>query len=253
MVGVCLPFSIFIGLKRRKMDQTNGNVTSCIRCGDKYKCPGCQSEHLVKNGKTKTGKQRYSCKECNKRFIINYSYNAYKPNTNQQIILFTKEGLGIRSTARVLKISVTTLIKRIVSIAQGISQPPIPLGKSYEVDEMRTYIGKKSRLRWIVYALDRETKAVVSFNVGRRTNKTLKRVIKSLELSKARKIYTDKLKNYRYLIAKKLHNTHVHATNHIERHNLSIRTHLKRLNRKTICFSRSLMVLLAVLRIYFWG
>jgi len=235
------------------MNQKNENTTSCIRCGDSYKCPVCKSDHLVKNGKTKAGKQRYSCKECNKRFITNYSYNACKPNTNQQIILFTKEGLGIRSTARVLKISVTTLLKRIVSIAQNIPQPHIPQGKSYEVDEMRTFVGRKSRLRWIVYALDRETRQVVSFNVGKRTNKTLKRVIMSLELSKARKIYTDKLKNYRYLIAKKLHNTCVHSTNHIERHNLSVRTHLKRLNRKTICFSRSLVVLLSILRIYFWG
>jgi len=172
---------------------------------------------------------------------------------NQQIILFTKEGLGIRSTARVLRISVTTLLKRIVSIAANIKQPSIAMGKTYEVDEMRTYIGKKSRLRWIVYALERESKTVVSFNVGRRTNKTLKRVIRSLELANVRKIHTDKLKNYRYLIAKKLHDTHVHSTNHIERHNLSIRTHLKRLNRKTICFSRSLVVLMAVLRIYFWS
>jgi len=131
-------------------------------------------------------------------------------------------------------------------------QPPIAIGKSYEVDEMRTYVGKKSQLCWIVYALDSETKAVVSFNVGRRTNKTLKRVIRSIELSKARRIYTDKLKNYRYLIAKKLHNTCIHSTNYIERHNLSVRTHQKRLNRKTICFSRSQVVLMAVLRIYFW-
>jgi insertion element IS1 protein InsB len=93
---------------------------------------------------------------------------------------------------------------------------------------MRTYIGKRSKLRWIVYALDRERKVVVSFNVGRRTNQTLKRVIKSTELSNARKIHTDKLKNYRYLIIKKLHNTLRHSTNHIERKNLSIRTYLKR-------------------------
>ena len=73
------------------------------------------------------------------------------------------------------------------------------------MDEMRTFIGKKSLLRWIVYAMDRETKEVVSFNVGRRTNKTLKSVIRSLELSDAKRICTDKLKNYRYLIAKKLH------------------------------------------------
>jgi len=53
-------------------------------------------------------------------YITEYSYQAYHPNTNQQIILFTKEGLGIRSTARVLRISVTTLLKRIITIAIGI-------------------------------------------------------------------------------------------------------------------------------------
>ena len=117
---------------------------------------------------------------------------------------------------------------------------------------MRTFIGKKSLLRWIVYALDRETKEVVSFNVGRRTNKTLKRVIRSLELAHARIIYTDKLKNYRYIINRKIHRTTTKCTNHIERMNLTLRTGLKRLNRKTICYSRSLVILMAVLRIYFW-
>ena len=231
----------------------NENKPSCSRFGVSHTCPISKSDKLIKRGKTVTGKQRYCCKECCKRFIIEYTYKAYQSNINQQIILFTKEGLGIHSTARILCISVTTLLKRIVGIAENISQSPIDMGRSYDVDEMRTYFGKKSKLRWIVYALDRESKAVVSFNVGRRTNKTLKRVIKSLELANARKIYTDKLKNYQYLIEKKLHNTQVHCTNHIERHNHSIRTHLKRLNRKTICFSRSLVVLIAVLRIYFWG
>jgi len=75
-------------------------------------------------------------------------------------ILFTKEGLGIRSTARVLKISVTTLLKRIISIAKNKVQPPIVKGKTYEVDEMRTFIGKKSLLRWIVYELDSERKTI---------------------------------------------------------------------------------------------
>ena len=193
------------------------NTFSCIKFGVSHTCPICKSDKLIKSGKTSNGKQRYCCKECSKRFITDYNYNAYRSDTNQQIILFTKEGLGIRSIARVLSISVTTLLKRIICIAASIQQPPIPQGMSYEVDEMRTYIGKKSKLRWIVYALDKETKQVVSFNVGRRTNKTLKRVIKSLELANARKIYTDKLKNYRYLIGKKIHSTRIHCTNHIER------------------------------------
>lgn len=231
----------------------NENDPSCYRFGVSHRCPKCTSIKLIKSGKTATGKQRYCCKECTKRFIVDYTYQAYQATINQQIIIFTKEGLGIRSTARVLHISVTTLLKRIIIIAARIEQPPIGMDRSYEVDEMRIYLGRKSRLRWIVYALERETKKVVSFNVGRRTNKTLKKVIVSLQLAKARRIYTDKLRNYRYLITKNMHNTCIHSTNHIERHNLSLRTHLKRLNRKTICFSRSLAVLMAVLRIYFWG
>jgi IS1 family transposase/transposase-like protein len=229
------------------------NDPLCIRFGDGYKCPACKSHELIKNGKTPTGKQRYGCKICGKRFITDYTYKAYHLSVNNQIIQFTKEGLGIRSTARVLQISTTTLLKRIVSIASNIMKPPIAKGKTYEVDEMRTYIGKKKRLRWIVYAFDRESKSVVDFNVGRRTNNTLKHVIHSLELSQARKIYTDKLKNYRYLINKTIHHTQVYCTNNIERNNLTIRTHLKRLNRKTICYSRSLILLSAILKIYFWN
>lgn len=65
----------------------------------------------------------------------------------------------------------TTLLKRILQIASNIKQPPISVGKTYEVDEMRIFIGKKSHPRWLVYALDRETRKVVAFNVGRRTNR----------------------------------------------------------------------------------
>ena len=163
-----------------------------------------------------------------------------------------EKGLGIRGTARVLAISVTTLLKRILLIASKIKQAPIATGRTYEVDEMRIFIGNKSRLRWLVYALDRETRQVVAFNVGRRTNRTLSVVLKSLFLSNAKIIYTDKLRNYGYLISRKIHRTVFRSTNHIERHNLTLRTHLKRLNRKTICYSRSFAVLMATIMIYLW-
>ncbi|WP_420377441.1 hypothetical protein [Segatella copri] len=52
-----------------------------------------------------------------------------------------------------------------------------------------------------MYALDRETRKVVAFKVGRRTNRTLSVVLQSLFLSKVKMIYTDKLKKYSYLIS----------------------------------------------------
>ena len=167
--------------------------------------------------------------------------------------MFTKEGLGVRSTARILKISTTTLLKRIVAIAKSINQPIISKGKTYEVDEMCTYIKHKRNFIWLVYALEKESRNVVSFHVGKRTNKTLSHVLDTLKLSEAKKIFTDRLKNYRYLIDEKLHSVKRFGTNHIERNNLTLRTHLKRLNRRSICFSRSLLILNAVLKIYFWS
>ena len=229
------------------------NYNMCSKVSDTKICPSCYSSKIVKNGKTKTKKQQYFCKNCNKRFLDFYTYQAYRYGINNDIIALTKEGAGIRSTARLLKISPTTLLTRIITIAKKVVQPSIPKGKIYLVDEMRTYVKRKDKLIWIVYALEKQTKNVVSFNIGRRTNQTLKKVITSLELSEAEKIITDKLKKYNFLINPEIHSTKFRGINHIERKNLTLRTHLKRLNRKTICFSKSMVILNAILRIYFWG
>lgn len=231
----------------------NANIITCSRCVDLMgNCHSCSGK-MVKHGFSLNGKRRYKCSNCNKTRVSFFSYNAYLKNINKQIVQLTIEGLGIRSTARVLGISNTTLLKRIIEIAAKIVQPIISKGKVYEVDEMRTYIKRKDKLIWIISAYERESKRVISFYIGSRTNKTINLVLKTLQFAKAKKIFTDRLKNYKYLIDKKTHNTVQYGTNHVERMHLSMRTHLKRLNRRTICFSRNLTVLNSILKIYFWG
>ena len=105
---------------------------------------------------------------------------------------------------------------------------------------------------WVVSAYCRESKSVVRLSVGSRTNKTLNRVLISLQLADAKKIYTDKLKHYRFLIEKNIHSTKSRMTNHLERMHLNLRTHLKRLNRRSIGFSRSVVMLISILKIYLW-
>ncbi|MDF2934044.1 MAG: transposase [Chryseobacterium sp.] len=118
---------------------------------------------------------------------------------------------------------------------------------------MRLFIRKKSNQQWLVYTINKVTKTVANFYIGKRTNKTLKTVIKTLINSNPEKIYTDNLRNYKYLIPKEIHETKRFGTNSIERKNLSIRTHLKRLNKRTICFSRSVLILTSILKLYFWS
>ena len=144
-------------------------------------------------------------------------------------------------------------MKRIIAIAKKIPNQPIIKNKTYEVDEIRTFIRNKERPVWIVYALERKTKQVVNFSIGRRTKRTLQYVTNTLLLSNPKTIYTDNLVHYKSLLNEFIHRTKPFGTNHIERKNLSLRTHLKRLNRKTICFSRSFIILQCILRIYFWG
>lgn len=165
--------------------------SSCIRVSDTVNCKYCQSKNIIKNGKTKTRKQQYFCKNCSKRFIEFYTYKAYSKNINTQIIQFIKGGLGIRSIAGILQISTTTLLKRIISISNKIPQPAIPLHQSYELDEMRFFIGNKSNLMWLVYAINKNTKEIADFHIGKRTNKTLNKIIKTLINSKTEKIFTE--------------------------------------------------------------
>jgi transposase-like protein len=57
--------------------------------------------------------QRYLCRhqDCRRRsFIRDYSYQGYLPSIKQQITDMALNGSGIRDTARVLKISPTTVL-----------------------------------------------------------------------------------------------------------------------------------------------
>ncbi len=216
-------------------------------------CKKCQHS-CIRWGKQYNGEQRYYCKRCNRHQQEDYKYKAYEKETDKEICECTKEGCGIRSTARLLTISPTTVIKRIKKLSVKVIKPIfIVKGKNYEMDELRTYIKKKTNRYWIAYAIRRDTKEVVDFKVGKRNKRTLSRVVDTLLLSEARKIYTDGYPLYKTLIPPELHKVSKHKINHIERKNLSIRTHLKRLGRKTICYSKSTAMLEACLKIYFWG
>ncbi len=216
------------------------------------KCPYCNG-FSIKYGKSKSQKQRYRCKSCKKTYLLAYANKAYLPSTNNKLVEYLKEGCGIRSIARLLTVSITTVLRRIIQVAQGIKKPPITLHITYEVDELCTYIGNKQNRKWIVYALCSEKRQVVDFRIGNRTLNTLSMVTETLLLANPVKIYTDKLSLYKSLIPSEYHSTALRATNHIKRMNLTIRTKLKQLSRRTICFSKSYQMLRSCLSIYFWS
>lgn len=79
-------------------------------------CPYCQGIDLVKNGKTPQGQQRYQCREkpCDSRtFILYYADPGQSKKVKEQIVEMALNGSGIRDTARVLRVSTSTVIKEL--------------------------------------------------------------------------------------------------------------------------------------------
>lgn len=197
--------------------------------------------------------QRYLCKICNKKFQISYTYKAYQTDINNFISTLVREGCGIRSISRILKISKNTVLSRIIFISSNIKPKTfVKLGCKFELDEIWTFIGSKKNTTWITYVIERESKSVIDFFVGSKTKENIRPLVNNVLMLDPKTIYTDKLNIYPSIIPKEIHKHFHYCTNRIERNNLTMRTHIKRLNRRTICFSRSAAFLTAILKIYFW-
>lgn len=98
------------------------------------KCRFCEGK-CIRKGKV-NGIQKYKCKDCLKHQQCSYKYQSYTV-TDQQLITLTKEGLGIRSTSRILSISPKTGIERLKKIGDTLKRKSsFETGREYEVDEL---------------------------------------------------------------------------------------------------------------------
>lgn len=197
--------------------------------------------------------QLYRCLACGKYQRSRYRNKACTPGVDARITTYVREGCGINSIARILGISATTVIARIKRIAARLGPGPIAKGRSYEVDELSTYVGHKQNRTWVAYAVDRRTKQVAGIRVGKRSKRALRPMMDTLLLSDARRIHTDGCDIYPTLIPAHLHRVERFGTNGIERMNLTLRTRLKRLGRRTICFSKCAAMLAACVAIVCWA
>lgn len=198
-------------------------------------------------------RQKYLCKACNKYQRAVYTYKRYEVTKQNQVVLLNKEGMGISSISRILSLPKTTVQRIVYNLSLKIKAPYFAeRNQEYEVDEQYTYIGRKAIPCYIVYAINRKTKQVIDFVCGARNKENIRKVIHSILNLSPTKIYTDKLNIFSMLIPPALHRTFQYRTNCIERKNLTLRTHLKRLSRKTICYSKSIAMLEACFRLYVW-
>jgi insertion element IS1 protein InsB len=108
-----------------------------------------------------------------------------------------------------------------------------------EVDEMWSFVGKKKEQRWLWHAIDHGSGRVLAYVFGRRTDEAFLQLKALLEPFGITRYHTDYWGAYTRHLDPDAHNPGKRNTQQIERKHLTLRTRIKRLTRKTICFSRS--------------
>ncbi len=106
-------------------------------------------------------------------------------------------------------------------------------------DEFQSYVGDKSDQRQTWYAIERGAGIVPAWHNGRRTDESCAGLIRKLSVFPVKFYYTDDWQSYSKHIPACKHITGKADTWRIESENLNFRTHIKRLNRKTVCFSKN--------------
>lgn len=183
----------------------------------------------------------------------------------KQIFHLLCEGNGLRSITRIVGCSksvVSELQKRYCHIIEYLNKKYINRVNCDEIeaDEIRTFVKKKGNIRWIYIALDRKSRMIINFHIGKRDTKDAKIFLTQLsyKLSSEAQVSTDCLTSYVSAVAKTPNGRREAATssigllraktehgilprsitNRIETHNGNVRQHVSRLTRKTRCFSK---------------
>jgi insertion element IS1 protein InsB len=118
----------------------------------------------------------------------------------------------------------------------------IRIAEEAEVDEMWSFVRRKKAPRWLWHAIDHCSGKVLAYVFGRRQDEVFLKLQALLEPFGITRYYTDYWGAYTRHIEAEQHQPGKRNTQQIERKHLTLRTRIKRLTRKTICFSKSIQM-----------
>lgn len=115
------------------------------------------------------------------------------------------------------------------------------------MDEMWSFCHDKQHQVWLWWAIDHNTNTPLAFVFGTHENDYLYELLELLEAYNIGKIYADGNFAYSAAIPAEILCIGKKNTQNIERNHLILRTRIKRLTRRTICFSKNIEIHKAVI------
>lgn len=212
-------------------------------------CPLCEGTKVKKNGKKANGNQNFYCHSCRKQFQLFYKYN---PRNKRLVRSMSLNGSGVRDIQRVLGLTIVSILFILRNWFKTLEEPVVEGHfKNVQIDEMRTFVKqRKAGKRWFWYAYDSDSGKILAFHIGKRNDSACKALMKKLNHLEIDAYRTDDWKSYKKHIPMEKHIISKAKTTNIERRNRDFRTHIKRLCRETVCFSKKDDMHYGVLKAY---
>jgi len=180
---------------------------------------------MKRHGKRPDGLQRYRCAQCGKTFSDRKDFGVigHKQIDESAVLLALNlivEGNSVRSTARITGLDKKTIMKLVVDagerceamLATKVRNVPV---SDVQADEVWTYVGKKESHKqhgdgpyvgdaWCFVAIERNSKLVLAFELGKRTISSATRFIEKLATAtdpeRRYQLTTDGLNVYPYTV-----------------------------------------------------
>ena len=112
-------------------------------------------------------------------------------------------------------------------------------GLTSELDEMWSYVQSKANPRWLWHAIDHRTGKVLAYVFGRRQDAVFAELQALLAPFGITRYFTDGWGAYERHLDAAQHHVGKENTQKIESKHINSRTRIKRLVRRTICFSKT--------------
>ena len=211
-------------------------------------CPNCQSSDVVKNGRTRHGKQNYKCRDCGRQFVEAPQWRMISEETKGIIDRLLLEKLPLAGIARALQISELWLQqyvnKKYKRVTREVQVRPKPKSRlKVQMDELWSFVDDKGNQQWVWLAIDVDTREIVGCYIGNRTATSAQALWQSMPAvyRQCAVIYSDFWAAYGVVLPSKRHRAvgkETGLTSYIERFNCTLRQRVSRLVRKTLSFSK---------------
>ena len=213
-------------------------------------CPKCKSSRKKKNG-FRRGKQSFRCKNCGCQYVENPISKAYPAEVKKLCLKMYLNGMGFRAIARVTEIDHTTIINWVEEAGESLSDESqdSEIPEITEIDELQTFVGNKNNKLWIWTVVNHQKKGIILWNVGDRSHESFEPIWQIIKCWHSFWYVTDGWKVYPMYIHSEDHLVSKTYVTRVEGENTRLRHYLARLHRKTLCYSKSILLLKYSLRL----